>query len=845
MWDILGGLLNTAGFMPRWQCGLWSPVHGWVHIVSDVAIWAAYFTIPVVLVSFAARRRDLPFRGVFLLFGAFILFCGLSHLIDAAMFWWPAYPLGGAVKLATAIVSWATVAALVPTVPRALALRSPEELEREIAERARVEAELRELQGRLEARVAERTAQLEAANQALQREIQERQRTENSLALALDAGAMGAWEWDLRTNAVTWSGPLEAVHGFEPGSFDGRLETVVEAIHPDDRPGLQEAFERALARAADVEHEFRIRRRDGTTCWLMVKGGVLCDDEGRPARMLGIGMDITMRRQTEQRSRFLAEASGVLAAVVDPDSALQKLAATAVPFFADWCTADLVDARGRLRRVAGTHGESGKAQLLFDWHREYPPDPAAPRGTYAVWQSARTAYAADLRAGERPSATDAREARILDALEPRSFIAVPLKVREEVIGVLSFVMSESGRRYTPADVQLAEDLAARAGTAIENSRLYQELRDADRRKDEFLATLAHELRHPLSPMVTALSLLAAPERTDAVLERATAVLDRQLHHLVRLVDDLLDLARIRHGKLALRLESTDVASVVGRAAEVARSAIEARQHRLRLELPAAAIPLRVDPVRIAQALVNLLTNAAKYMDESGTITVSAGVEDGDAVVRVRDCGVGLTTEEASRIFELFAQAHPRVGAGGLGIGLTLVRSLVQLHGGRVTVASDGPGRGSEFTVRLPIDTDSVEPPPREEAQARRPRQAGRRILVVDDNVDTTEMLSLLLAIHGHEARVAHSGHAALRVADETRPDVVLLDLGLPDLDGCDVARQLRARPFGQHLLLVAVTGWGGDEDRLRTRQAGFDAHLLKPVLWEQLEPLLSDARLVD
>ncbi len=376
----------------------------------------------------------------------------------------------------------------------------------------------------------------------------------------------------------------------------------------------------------------------------------------------------------------------------------------------------------------------------------------------------------------------------------------------------------------------------------ERRRAEQALRDADRRKDEFLAVLAHELRNPLAPVRTALDLLRLPGASAADQAWAHEVMQRQIEHLVRLVDDLLDVSRIMRGKIEMRKEATDVRTIVTRAIELAQPLIDGKSHQLRVDASPEPIVAHVDPVRLVQVVGNLLNNAAKFTDPNGRIWISSERQDAEAVIRIRDTGVGIPAEVLPRVFELFIQGSANGAQGGLGIGLTLVKSLVELNGGHVEVSSDGPGAGSEFIVRLPLIVDAVEQQMLP-AQSQAPRQVdakeSRRILVVDDNVDAAEGLARLLRLAGHDVQSCHDGASALAAVETRLPEFVFLDLGMPGMDGLEVARRLRQRPDATALMLVAVTGWGQEADRRRTAEAGFDRHLVKPVDADELRGLLS------
>jgi signal transduction histidine kinase len=390
--------------------------------------------------------------------------------------------------------------------------------------------------------------------------------------------------------------------------------------------------------------------------------------------------------------------------------------------------------------------------------------------------------------------------------------------------------------------------------AIERGRIEGELRcraeqlaEMDRRKDEFLATLAHELRNPLAPIRNLLQVLKMPRLDAATIERSRGTMERQVQHLVRLVDDLLDVSRVMRGKVALRKEPVELARVVARAVETAQPLIEAQGHELILDLPSESLLLDADPVRLAQVVGNLLTNAAKYTEPKGRISVTAGREGDRALLCVRDTGIGIAPGMLPKVFELFVQVdHTSTKAqGGLGIGLTLAKNLVEMHGGTVEARSAGLGHGSEFAVRLPLAV--VEPKaPSESKTAARPQQAatahGHRLLVVDDNEDAAESLALLLRLQGHEVRVAHDGPAALAMLNGYQPEMVFLDIGMPGMDGYEVASRLRQRPGLEDLRLAALTGWGQREDRRRTAEAGFDHHLVKPVEPALLEQVLAGLR---
>jgi signal transduction histidine kinase/DNA-binding response OmpR family regulator len=439
-------------------------------------------------------------------------------------------------------------------------------------------------------------------------------------------------------------------------------------------------------------------------------------------------------------------------------------------------------------------------------------------------------------------------------LPVRSYLAAPVISRSgEVLGGLFFGHSEPGV-FAERHERMVTGIAAQGAIAIDNARLHDRVRDlldsereareqaeqANRAKDEFLAVLGHELRNPLAPIRTALQLMAlrGDPRT-----RERLVIERQVGHLVRLVDDLLDVSRITRGKIELSRQRIELASVVGEALEMASPLLEQKQHRIVVDVPGSGLLVDVDPGRMAQVFSNLLTNAAKYTPPDGSVAVMASRRGDRIVVQVHDNGVGIAADSIERVFEPFVQDSQALdrARGGLGLGLTIVRNFVELHGGEVSVESPGEGLGSTFTVMLPVaarpttadeDTNVTQP-------VRVQRPDARRVLVVDDNTDAADLVVATLSALGHHAEAAHDGPSALALASRLRPDLALLDIGLPVMDGYELARRLRTVPGLDQVRLVALTGYGTDRDRERSMEAGFDEHLVKPLALERLEQVLA------
>jgi PAS domain S-box-containing protein len=1100
MLDFLTDLFDTSGFPPRWHCGSWSESLGWLHILSDLAICSAYFTIPVILVYFVLRRRDVPFRGVFWLFGAFILACGTTHLMEAIIFWHPLYRLAGVIKLFTAIVSWGTVIALVPIVPKALAMRSPAQLEREITERT---AELTTLNESLEAEVRDRQRAEEEITR-LNRELQSRA---DELQTILDIIPIGvAIAHDPQCLRITHNPYFSELLGV--AAWDNASLTAPPDERPTNFTNYRDGKEVPTAElpmqvactgveVRDVELDLVCRGRDPRK--LLYHARPLFDRQGKVRGSVGAALDITGRKQAEEALRqatdqlrivtesmaavvircsrdlnylwvskhcanWLArpietiigrpiieivgeqafeqlrphieqvlagqtvryeqqvhyqgigprwinavytptrDARGVpdgwVSIVIDIDDrkrmeealrvseerlaaeleAMTRLHALSTRLMA--CS----DLRSALEDVLDgaihtTHADFGNIQLynpesraleivvhrgfrqdFLDYFRAVRVDEGAvcaqamKSGERIIIEDVQLdptfephrpiAAAADYRAVQstplmnrsgrvlgmlsthfrQPHRVSERDERLLDlyARHAADFLE-RLRVEEAVqeseqrfarfmqhLPGLAWIKDVQGRYVyandaaekafgtaranlygktdedvfppetarqfktndrqaiaSEAGVQVIETLehddgikhsslvskfpilgpggqvTLVGGMAIDITdrlRVEEALKDADRRKDEFLATLAHELRNPLAPIRNALDLMKRGDGNHTLIEQSRALMERQVRQMVRLIDDLLDLSRISRGKVQLRKERVELAVVVQSAVEASRPLMEAQSHELTVTLPHKPIYLDADQARLSQIISNLLNNAAKYTEKDGHIWLTAEQQGDEAVVSVRDTGIGIAAEHLPHLFEMFSQVAPALerSQGGLGVGLALVRGLVELHGGTIEARSGGIGRGSEFVVRLPVlDAPVQEAQPESVKSNEKPRSGPTyRILVVDDNRDAAESLTMVLRLIGHDIQTAHDGVEAVQAAATFRPDVALMDIGMPKMNGYEAARHIREQAWGRRIVLVALTGWGHDEDKRRASEAGFHYHLTKPVEPAALEKLL-------
>lgn len=690
------------------------------------------------------------------------------------------------------------------------------------------------------ARLVEQYARSQAALQASQQRLQ----------LAMAAGDLGTWDWEVAEDRVSWSEAVYRLHGVTPAQFGGRVADFAALIHPDDRERVQREIEATLTEGTRYAVEFRVRWPDGTVRWLATQAQLERDAGGTPVRMTGATFDVTERVQllaaeraarteaerVRRRLELLAAASSLLSASLEPAETLRRLGEVLTPAVADWTRIDLLDGDGNLVRGLAYNADPARSQRTtatvnrlrgltetvgsMAWcvrtGQSYTVNYESPEGFAAAGDAALLEFARDIG---------------MHALS-----ITPLIARGRTLGALAVLQAESGRLVTPDDAALLVDIAQRAALAIDNARLYSEAKAArqqaelaSRAKDEFLAMLGHELRNPLAPIVNTLGIMAL--RDGSVFREERRLIERQVDNLSRLVDDLLDVARIARGDVQLRCERVALADVLSRAAELAAPLLVSRRHTLSLSPPPKELCLDADVGRLSQVFANLLTNAARYTPEGGRIAVEVAVEGDRCIVSVADNGQGITPDLLPRVFDLFVQGQqgPDRASGGLGVGLALVKNLVGLHGGSVSATSPGPGRGSVFTVSLRIAPDqspAVEVP---SSGALAVPASGRRVLVVDDNRDAAESLALLLEMSGCKVTTAIDPFAGLALVEEVSPDVAILDIGLPGIDGYDLAARIRATEAGRTCRLIALTGYGMAEDRARTRAAGFDAHLVKPV----------------
>ena len=644
------------------------------------------------------------------------------------------------------------------------------------------------------------------AQRAAEQELRE---SEARLALGMEVVELGLAEVDYTTGLTHLAASAARLFGLGDAAVTLPRAAVKATFHPEDR----EEVERRVAQCRDpagrgwFEMEHRVVWPSGEVRWLSVRQQVFFTGEGaarRPARAILVALDVTDAKAASEALRVSDER---FRAAIDAVSDIV------------WTNNSQGEMEGEQAIWGSFTGQRRHEYQGYGWSKAVHPDDAQP--TIDAWQLAV--------AEKRTFEFEHRVRRHDGEWRLCSIRAVPLlNVRQEV------------REW----VGVHTDITDRKRAEEQLRRQAAELSDADRRKDEFLATLAHELRNPLAPVSNSIELMKRAKGDSALQERARATIERQVAQMVRLIDDLLDVSRITRDKLTLKPERIDLKSIVNHAVEICRPHCEREHQDFRVVLPTASIPLHADAARLAQVLGNLLNNASKFTPAGGRIDLIAELLGGEVVVTVRDNGIGIAPEMQLGVFDLFTQvdASRSLSKGGLGIGLALAKRLTEMHGGTIAVHSDGPGRGSEFVLRLPVILDDRYPEQTQALAGAMAPVSARRILVVDDNADIATSMVDLLALDGHETLMAQDGLEAVAKAASFRPHVILLDIGLPNLNGYEACRRIREQAWTQDLLIIAMTGWGQAGDRRKSADAGFDNHCVKPVDHAVLMNLLNQPR---
>jgi PAS domain S-box-containing protein len=641
----------------------------------------------------------------------------------------------------------------------------------------------------------------------------------------------------------SWNAGAERLFGYTAEEAVGQ---PIALILPPDKYDEEAQILARLSRGERIDHFETVRvAKGGRLLQISLTVSPIADRNGRVVGASKVARDITARKLAEQELerqdvllRLLWESAAVLLTTDRPDTMLRgvfdKIAPSlSLDAYMNFLAGD-PDEGLKLESWAGLRAEDVEALRSL---------PAGQSLSGRVAETREPIAIADLQSSPENESTLERRFGF------RAFAGFPLLAEGRLLGTLAFG-TRAKTELAADEVEFLETICRYVTAAYERVDLIRRLRDTDNRKDEFLATLAHELRNPLAPIRNALEIMRVDGRDHtSVGLAARTMIERQLEQMVRLVDDLLDVSRITRGRLELRKERVDLAQVIKSAVETSRPLIDAAHHSLDVDLPSPPVYLDADPVRLAQVFANLLNNAARYMDRGGRVRVSARRAGAYVQVAVTDTGMGIAADALPRIFDMFAQVHQTRESSrtGLGIGLTLVKRLVELHGGTVAAHSEGAGRGTELLVRLPMAAaagtaraPAVADAVPEAVPASRP--ITYRILVADDNRDAAESMGMLLRLMGNEVRTVYDGVKAVEEAAAFRPDVILLDIGMPKLNGYDAAKQIREQRWSEGTMLVALTGWGQEEDKRKASEAGFDRHFTKPLDPAELQRLISEFR---
>ena len=699
---------------------------------------------------------------------------------------------------------------------------------------------LGEAMRRAQRRLEHQSEQLSSTNLLLENKVE----AQSLLAAIVASSDDAIISKTLDGRITSWNKGAERLYGYSAHEAVGKS---IHLIVPPERRDEENQILDRIRHGERVDHLEVVRVcKDGKRVHVAVTISPVHDRHGLIIGASSTSHDVTPRKEWEARLVHSEEAQRLLVSIHDATRGLQDPSEV---------MREIVTRVGEhFNVIRCAYGELSSGQDQVTITRGYTKGVPTVAGVYPIDVFGPLLHAA-LKAGRTAVISDVRTDPLTDTptahatyarMQVVSIVCVPL-LRSGRLAAILVMCDDKPRQWTQDDARLLEQVAERTLYAVESARANaslienrEALKEADRRKDEFLATLAHELRNPLAPLSSGLHIMKTAGNNPQVAQTAREIMERQVAQMVRLVDDLLDVARITTGKVELRCEVIDIADAIRDAAETSRPLIESQGQPLTVTLPTVPLYVNADRTRLAQVFANLLNNSAKFSQRGQPVALEVSQENSHVLVRVRDAGAGIDPEALPKIFDMFGQADGtgRAKGAGLGIGLSLVKRITELHGGSVKAFSEGVGRGSEFVVRLPVA-------PARLVTAERPTNvpattsAKRRILVVDDNLDAAESLAALLAINGHETRMAHDGVHAVEEAKAFKPDVVFLDIGMPTIDGHETARRIRREPWGKGMVLVALTGWGQTEDRRRSKEAGFDHHLVKPADPTVVEKLIA------
>lgn len=652
-----------------------------------------------------------------------------------------------------------------------------------------------------------------------------------NFARAQELGQIGWWRLDTTRNVLTWSAENYRIFG-QPIGTPQSYESFLQVVHPDDRAYVDEKWRAALrGEPYDLEHRVLV---DGQEKWVREKACLEFDAAGALLGGFGVTQDITDRKHAEialqwgvRRNELLTRIAARLLQSSDVQGAVEELCADVMQFLDCQAFFNYLvdDESGRLHLNACAGIPEDRAREI-EWL------------DYGVAICGAVARDRERIVAENVCASADPRTALIASCGIKAYCCHPLMAQGRLMGTLSFG-AKTRSAFGDDEIEVMQAVSQLVSMAMARLRVEQALLEADRRKDEFLATLAHELRNPLAPIRTGLLVLKRTGAQGPNAVRVQEMMERQVDHIVRLVDDLLEVSRIRSGKIELKRERLDLRDLMDQAIEASQQFLDANGVSLTVVRPDAPLMIDGDPVRLVQVIANLLSNAAKYTPSGGHAEIAARRVGSQAELTVADNGVGIPTDMLPHVFDLFAQVDRTLGRaqGGLGIGLALVRKLLRLHGGQVEARSDGPGKGSVFLVRLPLASAFAQGGPQREGG-----RSSRRVLVIEDDDDVVHGLSMLLRAQGANVRTAFDGKRGVEAVQSFHPQVVFIDLGLEGMDGYEAARRIRALPEGRDAIIIALTRWGGETAREHVKKAGFDLHIAKPVSMGDIERVLDFRR---
>lgn len=629
-------------------------------------------------------------------------------------------------------------------------------------------------------------------------DITERKASDRRLRIATEAAQMATWEWDLARNQVFWNEQHFRLFGLEPQNGAVSPELFFEHVHPLDRDRIGQELRLAMANDVEYNLEFRALRQDSSERWMNGYGRVMEKAAGKPVTMSGVMFDITARRQIEKQLHQIQERQ---TAILESATDYAILTLDMELRVKDWNA-------GAERMLGYSEGEilGQSGEILF-----VPEDRAEGAAEHERKMAVHHGRAVNEHWHLRKDGSRFYGSGITSPL---------LDEAGNVMGLLKVMRDLTIQRQ-------AEDAT----------------KEADKRKDQFLAMLAHELRNPISTVQNAISILKITHAADSGASQVVGIMDKQTSHLVRMIDDLLDVSRVTQGKIELKLQRLDIGLLIESIVQAIQPQFDARKKQLHISALANDLFVEGDATRLSQVVTNLLTNSLRYTGDDGQAWVDLASENGQALITVKDNGIGLSTEQQTSVFELFVQGDNSLARsqGGLGIGLTLVRQLVGMHGGQVQAKSPGMGQGSEFRVHLPLHALSVKQLAADEARVDA-KQSALHLLLIDDMQELATMTAMLLKLRGYQVDVRLSGRAGIEAIESLKPAVVLCDIGMPELNGYQTAQLIRQQEWGKKVILIALSGYGQEEDKQQAKQAGFDAHLTKPVNMQELEDLIQSIK---